>query len=653
MYLIGRQVKILRYLKNKDTFVKGSELAKVFGVTDRTIRNDISAIKDVYGENIIDAIRTKGYKYNSEVDIHNTFFYDIDITDSGNRIIYILKKLILNPEPVNIFDLSEELSISERSIETDIQRLKKIFNTLSLDSVYIKRFEDNIILSGYENISNNLIYDIIKYTNENLESSEYQKFFTNINIDYLKGFIIGILNDFKYESRYLSLSRFLLDISLIIECNYIYGESYGKKYKEFIEKYVDEIQGKYTNMALKISTMLYQHFGLNVSQYDINYIAYILYIKGKMEIIEDEIRNENIVKDDFYYFCVNILNKLKNEKGIEFIENDNLTINFIYHLKIAMKRIELGIKLYNPLADKLTKEYTYVIDLAVMVADMIYEEYDIKFDFNEISYIGIYLATAIHNVYDKQKNSDRFKILLYIPEGIGNLNLIHHQIEKLINKSKIIIDGTTNINMIIEALLEYDLIITTSNRLNMENNKIHIINKRFDSIEREKIKDIINNEIKLFEQYKIKKICSIFFNENIFMYNIDAKDKYEVIEYMSNVLKENGYVDENFKNYVIEREKIVPTEIETGIALPHSIKNTAYRNGMAIAFLKNSIVWDNYKVKIVFMYANNENYLEYSNIFTLSFVDAVSDPKFIEDIKSCKNLDSFIKLFTEYYIKNH
>ncbi len=93
MYLIGRQVKILRYLKNKDTFVKGSELAKVFGVTDRTIRNDISAIKDVYGENIIDAIRTKGYKYNSEVDIHNTFFYDIDITDSGNRIIYILKSL--------------------------------------------------------------------------------------------------------------------------------------------------------------------------------------------------------------------------------------------------------------------------------------------------------------------------------------------------------------------------------------------------------------------------------------------------------------------------------------------------------------------------------------------------------------------------------
>ena len=47
MYLLSRQVKIIRYLKGKGTFVKGNELAKILGVTDRTIRNDIAAIKDV------------------------------------------------------------------------------------------------------------------------------------------------------------------------------------------------------------------------------------------------------------------------------------------------------------------------------------------------------------------------------------------------------------------------------------------------------------------------------------------------------------------------------------------------------------------------------------------------------------------------------
>ena len=652
MYLLSRQVKIIRYLKGKGTFVKGNELAKILGVTDRTIRNDIAAIKDVYGDDIIEAIRTKGYRYNSEIDIHNNLFYDLDITDSGNRIIYILKKLLLSPEPVDIFDLSEELMISERSIETDIQRLKKIFNTLSLENVSIKRFDDNITLKGYCSVSNNLIYDVVKYTNDAFDSSEFQKFFTNINLDYLKGFIIDILNDFKYESRYLSLSRFMLDIALIIESNYIYGESYGKKYKNLVEKYIDKIQGKYMDMSVKLSSMLIDRFGITISKHDTNFIAYILYIKGKMELIEEEIRSANILKDDFYYFCVDILNRLKNEKGIEFIEDDNLTIDFIFHLKIAIKRIELGIKLYNPLAEKLTKEYTYVIDLAVMIADMIYEKYKIKFDFNEISYIGIYLATAIHNVYDKQRNIDRLKILLYVPEGIGNLNLIHHQIENLTDKNRIIIDGTTNINMIIDALLEYDIIITTSNRLNIDNNKIHIINKRFDSVEREKIKNIINYEINIFEQYKFKKMCSIFFDKNIFMYNLNLTDKYEVIDYMCNVLNKNGYVDKNFKNYVIEREKIVSTEIETGVALPHSIKNTALKNGMAIAFLKNPILWNNHKVKIVCMYANSKKHREYSNMFTLSFVDAVSDSKFIDEIKNCKDLDSFTKLFTKHCINN-
>ena len=129
MGLIERQKSVVKYLRDIDEWVKGSELAKILDVTDRTIRNDIISINKFYDKDIIISVKGRGYKYNDFAKVSNTD----NITDIGaliaiERWVYIVKKLIVFKEGINLFDLAEELFISESTLQNDIIKIKRVFS---------------------------------------------------------------------------------------------------------------------------------------------------------------------------------------------------------------------------------------------------------------------------------------------------------------------------------------------------------------------------------------------------------------------------------------------------------------------------------------------------------------------------------------------
>ena len=61
-----RENRILELLKNKKSYLTGKQLAKMLGVSDRSIRNDIVNLDSRY-PGIIDSSVRYGYKLNEEV----------------------------------------------------------------------------------------------------------------------------------------------------------------------------------------------------------------------------------------------------------------------------------------------------------------------------------------------------------------------------------------------------------------------------------------------------------------------------------------------------------------------------------------------------------------------------------------------------------
>ena len=80
-------------------------------------------------------------------------------------------------------------------------------------------------------------------------------------------------------------------------------------------------------------------------------------------------------------------------------------------------------------------------------------------------------------------------------------------------------------------------------------------------------------------------------DRNTILTNVDASDKEEVFDVLSQRLYEQKYIDsvEAFKKAVHDREKEGVTGIGEHIAIPHGRSETVRRNGVAIAVLNHEM----------------------------------------------------------------
>ncbi|ONI43733.1 hypothetical protein AN641_09100, partial [Candidatus Epulonipiscioides gigas] len=589
-YISERQSKILQYLKIEKQFVTGNTLAKKFKISDRTIRSEIQAIKKICGEEIIVAVKHKGYRYNINYS-SNGIYCALDIVSPKDRLLYIIKSLLLNVEGIDIFELADELFVSEKSIETDIVRIKKILQDIDLINITLTRTDNTIKLNGTENIIDNVLYEICKYQEIEVNYEEFQKIFNDINIGYINFLVVNVLNKYNYSSRYLSITRFTLDIALMIESIYNHYYHRGSFYRALIEKANVEVPDYYNKISTELQNIIKDKLNIKLNEEDNTYIQYVLYITHKIYLLEIEISQSFTNKDDFYLFCIKVFDKLKNNQGIYFVEDDELISSFILHLRLALERSRLGFKLYNPLGETLANQYIYLIEIAIMIAEEIEQEYHTKFNFNEITYIGIHLTTILFP--SLENNINKLKILLYIPEGNGNLTLIRHKLSSLVNMSDIIINGVTDLfdaQNLKQRLLNYNLIITSSKRFDFEITNIYTISKLFDKSCQYKIQKIINEKITHIKEQTTRKIILNITNEQLFIPNLKLQSKEEIISYLSNVLIKENFVDTKFEHYVLQREKIADTDLESGAAFPHSLKNIANRPAVLIAILTEPII---------------------------------------------------------------
>ncbi len=107
----------------------------------------------------------------------------------------------------------------------------------------------------------------------------------------------------------------------------------------------------------------------------------------------------------------------------------------------------------------------------------------------------------------------------------------------------------------------------------------------------------------------------VILNEKLITLNIYAKDREDVLRKMSEKLLEHGYVNKDFTDAIIEREKNFPTGLQTksiGVAIPHTDSKYVNNNSIAIGILDKPIVFQNMgsddesEISIIFMLAIKE-----------------------------------------------
>ena len=616
-------VRIFRILKD-GKYHTSLELADILNISDRTCRKYIKILSEILIKKNVE-IESKprfGYLLKDNNISENELFHNEvkKIPNSANdRLIYLINKLISEDRYIKLFDVSEEIYTSSKTLSQD---LKKVSELLENYNLFLERKPYyGIRLQGNEIDIRNFYIDVLeKRLNENdIEDDVKLKIVEiaeNISINF-RGKNIKI-SDISLQnlaiSFYVTLNR--IDKNYLIEDIIENEDELFKVKKGEIKACINDLKNIF-------------NLKKDMSERDVDYLTIRFMTTETMTY--SSIKNldvkdiQKLIEDIFFY--INVTFKID-------LSNDEMLYKNLYTHLIALDiRLRFGIKTQNPLIDDIKKNIAFEYNLSQYVCSRIGEKYSKELSEDEVGYI----AVILHMAKEINKRNRKKNILLICPSGRGISKFLTYTFKNSFSEylNEINACGLSDLKYI--NLDEIDIVFSlVDDKLNI-NKPVYKIKYFLNSDDLEDIKKILDDN---------KEYINSIFDKELFFHFKEKINKNDLISFISNKFKEYIKLDDDLESLIIEREKLGMTEISEDVAIPHPIHVIPSVNKIAVCLLDKSIKWINNEVQIVlFMLINNSNG-ENEKIYKL-LTKVVNDKKIIDKILKNPIYENYINILKD------
>ena len=385
---MNRKLNMLRYLVQSNSFTKIGELATVFNVTTRTVRNDLLVIEEYLKGTKAELVKKKG---------HGVIINKENITEedlirlikkvSGEKSFYleeerlniILQELFINEEPLTLNILSERTKSSRSTVIKDLAKCEKWLNYR------------NLFLKKKPHYGTKLVYKehdwrmgVIDHINNNLKEFNFQKLCNSFEEKFCYSFDSNV-NEFI---NHFTCSKFLILI------------------KNFIRKYESDQQIRFTDDAF-INIFLYICIAtkrikdekiLNIDSFEqgniVNIETIANWIKNNSKIIDFD-SSINFIEVEINYMACYMLsqnvrysiNGLFNSNGeakklvekfldkvqevlcIDLSDDSVLFNSLLLHINTTINRLLFDVQVKNPLIEEIKFMYPHIFRACSIAAE--------------------------------------------------------------------------------------------------------------------------------------------------------------------------------------------------------------------------------------------------------------------------------------------
>ena len=610
-----------------------NSLAEYLKVSPRSIKNYVRSINEEYP----DTIRSShtGYQLNAEnaALILNKPISSIP-QNSKERTIYIATKLInlgLEKE-INIYDLSEEIFVSISTLRKDILKVKNMLQKYDLELNYKG---DILKIQGDEKNKRKMLSTIIYQESSNnfVNLKSIQNNFPDINVDSIRSIILDTFTEYHYFVNDYSLLNLILHITIAVDrirqgnINQIHTkEKVVLKEHEYL-------------LAKQISIKLERAFQIQYTEAEILDLA-ILIISRATSIDYSKININNLtgyIGNDCMELVNEILEHINSTYYIRLDEPEFL-IRFALHLKNLLIRSQSNSFTKNPLTEEIKRTCPLIYDIAVYSAKLIYDKMQISINDDEIAYIAFHLGSILEQ---QKKLNSVITAVLYCPNYYNMGVNINNRINTYFSDKLMITELITD-ESILDQLHDIDLIIATLPLSKIPSIPFLQIQFYFSEKDRYNLEEKLRSIRNLKRQAKYKEYLQQLTAPELFEYRKNTTDtKTKVMNRMVKRLINNGYVEKNFKEEVLERESLSSTAFE-GFAIPHSMKMSAKKTAFNIYINPEGITWDDKQVYLVLMMCFNKNQRHIFNEIYEPITITLSEKSNIKKLIESHNYGEFI-----------
>lgn len=620
-----RKEKLLQYLQKNPGWHTSQELAVEIGSSKRTIKNYISQLNR--RNNLIES-SVRGYKYSADKLISpssRTSQNDIP-TNKEERVNYIINFLINNASTVNLYDLSENLFVSETTV---LQDLKTVQAKVERFNMKLKKDGDFWHLIGNERQKRSLLSSLIyeETTGTFMNRSIIQDNFPDIDVTSLRSTILKTCSSNNIYLNTFDLNNVLLHFAIVISRLQTGHLMKQNEVTKITDKKVIDTQ------AYKIVSIIEEEFNVNLEEPDRKELTLILQasLNGNNKVEDDiSVETKNLVDDLITYVWKTYQIDLNNE---------NFRERFSLHLDRLITRALTNKVEHNPIVSNIKISSPTIYECAVLMAHRIVEKVGIQIEDNEIAYIALHIGNAIaEQMSDRQKLS----VLVLMPQYYNNSavlsNRLQSQFSTYINVKGIISDPS----QINQYAPNVDiLIVVNSNYIDHNISTVNI--SQFLLVEDiQKLNIAITTKQHQVKKDKFQESLLSFFDSNNFVKSDKLKNIDAVFNLVSSKLEKQKVVQSDFKERLYQREQMSSTAFGR-IAIPHSLDMSAQKSKGFIVVNPHGIKWSggNEVYLVIALAIDPNNKQLFREVFD-ELSDIVTDINNVTELIKCKNYSEFI-----------
>ncbi|MFJ9304236.1 PTS sugar transporter subunit IIA [Bacillus toyonensis] len=640
-----RQKEILFLLlsESKD-YSLVQDLADHVNCSEKTIRNDFKIIeKHLANYTSAILVRKPGLGVYLEIEeyekvdlfnklycINNRTKYESD----EERILQIAYNLLMNVKAVTAQDMASQHFVSRTTIKKDLDRIEKWLHHFDLTIISKQRV--GLIIDGNEkkkrralarlsdlirnsDLTNQFIKEQFQYHEVEFVTNELKAlqkrnalFFTDDTFESLLVHTLLMVRRMKLKQPILNAEK---EIKIL------------KETKEYI-------------WTLEFLKQLECVFSVHFTEEEVTYLtAHIL--GGKIRYQDKPMQGSTLTESNPILSMViqQLVKRMSQLYEIDFSKDDILIEGLTIHLYTALNRLNYDLSVSNPMLHDIKRMYPYVFNVLIQVLEEINESLTIYIPEEEAAYLTLHFEASVERL-DYQGKSKNVIIVCHM--GIGMSQLLRTKIERKFRHIHVMdCISKADLQSYMMKHRDVDLVISTTTLSSLNIPHI-VVSPLLEGPEEKKLGEFIQNcdepsykEPKDFVMLNYTSPFLVFLQQ-------DIQHPYELIEKLAYALHSKGYVDKQYAENAIIREKMSATTIGAGIAIPHGNPKFIQESVIAIATLKEPINWGAEKVSLVFMLAVKSDGQEVTKqLFQeLSFIS--EQPSFIQKLTKETNVMKFL-----------
>lgn len=456
--LDSRLKTILLHLANATTVTTVKQIADEVGVSRRTVLRDLQEAEKWLNKNgfELQSKSGKGIKLSGD-DSEKERLINL-ISDKVPEVInmprerqkMLLAELLQMKEPVKLYYYTSKFGVSISTLSNDLDKVEIWLNKYNLSlirkaglGVYVsgdeKDFRRAMISLLYENLTEEELMMIIKNTVPSIQTKESiaQASVRNRLLDLIDRDSIA-----KIENVLLGLEKTLpyklvesAKIALMVHIALAIQRIKNNEKISIDPTLLEQLKELYEySVATNIVNAASKQFNIEIPEDEIGYIT--MHLNGARvynSTLNEIKKSEN---SDLYDIANEMVGIAEKEFSVKFAEREKLLNDLVCHLDPALKRLQMGMDIRNPLLKKLKKFFPDAYKISSRAADVLRNRLSIVVPESEIGFLAMHFGAAIEK--NKVETKKNIRIIVACPSGIGTSRLLSARLQKEFKELEIV-----------------------------------------------------------------------------------------------------------------------------------------------------------------------------------------------------------------------